>query len=33
MLQGSVAEQLDALCDLSPICAQARLRQQHAENK
>lgn len=33
MLQCSVEEQLDALCDLSPICAPARLKQQLKNNE
>jgi hypothetical protein len=28
LLQGSVQQQLDALCDLSPVCAPARLKRQ-----
>ena len=30
LLQGSVREQLHALCDASPVCAPARLRKQRA---
>ena len=28
LLQGSVRQQLEALCDLSPVCAPVRLRKQ-----
>jgi predicted nucleic acid-binding Zn-ribbon protein len=28
LLQGSVREQLEALCDISPVCAPTRLKRQ-----
>jgi predicted outer membrane protein len=33
LLQGSVREQLEALCDLSTVCAPAQLRKQREANK
>jgi chromosome segregation ATPase len=33
LLQGSVQEQLEALWDLSPVCAPARLRKQRKANE
>jgi hypothetical protein len=32
LLQGSVQQQLEALCDISPVCAPARLRKQREAN-
>jgi hypothetical protein len=32
-LQGSVRQQLEALCDLSPVCAPGRLRRQREANE
>jgi hypothetical protein len=33
LLQGSVRQQVEALCDLSPLCAPARLRSQREANR
>jgi hypothetical protein len=33
LLQGSVQEQLEALCDLSPVCAPAQARKHREANK
>jgi uncharacterized protein YlxW (UPF0749 family) len=33
LLQGSVQEQLEALCDSSPVCAPAQARRQREANK
>jgi hypothetical protein len=33
LLQGSVQQQLEAMCDLSAVCAPARLRKQREANE